>query len=190
MKLQNKIQRKLHEYHEALLLQAWIARLDRPGPRVLSALRNWFTGAYLGMSGGETLPIVGGKVEHLFEDENDLMTLKTPPDQDLLSKTLRSHWRPLGKRQQGSADGAEYYLERHVARLVAVISSVAAAMLLIGAVVALHFITKAGVRLGMIACFTILFVFSLGLLTNAKRAEIFAATAAYAAVLVVFVSGD
>lgn len=157
---------------------------------MLLALKNWFTGAYLGMSGSETLPIVGGKAEHLLEDENDLVALKTPPDQDLLSKTLRDHWRPLGKRQQGSADGDEYYLERHVARLVAVISSVVAAVLLIGAVVALHFIQKAGARLGMIACFTILFALSLGLLTNAKRAEIFAATAAYAAVLVVFVSGD
>jgi len=46
------------------------------------------------------------------------------------------------------------------------------------------------VRLGSIATFTALFSISLGILTNAKRAEIFAATAAYAAVLVVFVSGD
>lgn len=42
----------------------------------------------------------------------------------------------------------------------------------------------------MIAAFTVLFAVSVGLLTNAKRVEIFAATAAYAAVLVVFVSGD
>ena len=31
---------------------------------------------------------------------------------------------------------------------------------------------------------------SVGILTNARRAEIFACTAAYAAVLVVFASGD
>ena len=42
----------------------------------------------------------------------------------------------------------------------------------------------------MIAGFTVLFAASVGLLTNAKRAEMFASTAAYAAVLVVFVSGD
>ena len=64
-------------------------------------------------------------------------------------------------------------------------------------------------RLGLIATFTTLFAASVGLLTNARRAELFAATAAYvylplvslkrvadhdvyryAAVLVVFVSGD
>ena len=42
----------------------------------------------------------------------------------------------------------------------------------------------------MIAGFTILFALSVGLLTSAKKAEIFASTAAYAAVLVVFVSAD
>ena len=36
--------------------------------------------------------------------------------------------------------------------------------------------------------FTTLFAASVGILTNARRAEVFGATAAYAAVLVVFVS--
>jgi hypothetical protein len=44
--------------------------------------------------------------------------------------------------------------------------------------------------LGLLTVFTLLFAGSIGLLTNARRAEVFAATAAYAAVLVVFVSGD
>ena len=42
----------------------------------------------------------------------------------------------------------------------------------------------------MIAAFTVVFGLSLRLLSNAKRAEIYASSAAYAAVLVVFVSGD
>ena len=44
------------------------------------------------------------------------------------------------------------------------------------------------VRLGIVALFTSLFAFVVGLLTNARRAEIFGSTAAYAAVLVVYVS--
>ena len=66
-----------------------------------------------------------------------------------------------------------------------------ASILIIGAVTGLYKLrTKDDpVRLGMIAVFTALFATSLGLLTNAKRVEIFAATAAYAAVLVVFISG-
>ena len=44
--------------------------------------------------------------------------------------------------------------------------------------------------MALIGIFTVLFAGSVGLLTAASRAEVFAATAAYAAVLVVFVSGN
>ena len=44
--------------------------------------------------------------------------------------------------------------------------------------------------LGMLSGWTVLFAACVGLLTNARRDQIFAATAAYAAVLVVFVSGN
>ncbi len=71
-----------------------------------------------------------------------------------------------------------------------IISTVLAAILLIGAIISLYWVKKPKARLGMIAGFTTLFALSVGLLTNAIRAEVFAATAAYAAVLVVFVSGD
>jgi hypothetical protein len=87
-------------------------------------------------------------------------------------------------------NGTEHIKEQHILWTVGAINTVAAAVLLIGAIVALHFTNRAGARLGLIAAFTALFALSVMVLTNAKRAEIFAATAAYAAVLVVFVSGD
>lgn len=43
--------------------------------------------------------------------------------------------------------------------------------------------------LGMLRGWTVLFVACVGLLTNARQDQIFGATAAYCAVLVVFVSG-
>jgi hypothetical protein len=58
------------------------------------------------------------------------------------------------------------------------------------AVVALYFIRSIHARLGMIAVFTACFAAAMGILSNARRAEIFAATAAYAAVLVVFLAQD
>ena len=67
-------------------------------------------------------------------------------------------------------------------------STVLAAILLIGAVVLLRLLDQENAQLGVIAVFTVLFAVSVGVLTNVKRAEIFAATAAYTAVLVVFVS--
>lgn len=44
--------------------------------------------------------------------------------------------------------------------------------------------------MALIAFFMLLFAGSVQLLTSARRAEVFAATAAYAAVLVVFLSGN
>lgn len=84
------------------------------------------------------------------------------------------------------------FQEKQIQLVVGLINVVVAAILIIGAVVGLFKLRNSpdSVRLVMLAAFTTLFAVSVGLLTNAKRGEIFGATAAYAAVLVVFVSGD
>jgi uncharacterized membrane protein YqjE len=74
--------------------------------------------------------------------------------------------------------------------VVAVISVITSAALLVGVIVSLYIVHEPKSRLAMIAGFTALFAISVALMTNARRAEVFAATAAYAAVLVVFVSGN
>lgn len=62
-------------------------------------------------------------------------------------------------------------------------------MLLVGAILALNYVQSQDWRVALTRIFTTLFAGSVGLLTTARRVEVFAATAAYAAVLVVFVSG-
>lgn len=61
--------------------------------------------------------------------------------------------------------------------------------LLFGAIEALHGQKAHGKRLGILAGFVLAFAFCVMLFTGAKRTDTFAATAAYAAVLVVYVSG-
>ena len=61
--------------------------------------------------------------------------------------------------------------------------------MLFGSMISLYFIRNTYALLSMVGCWTVLFSGCVGFLTNAKRDQIFAATAAYAAVLVVFVSG-
>lgn len=95
-----------------------------------------------------------------------------------------------GKPRRGRDDGTRYYHLRHISRAVAVISTLIVIVDLVGAIVSLYYIRKPEARLGLIAAFTIVFGLSLRFASNAKRAEIFGASAAYAAVLVVFVSGD
>jgi hypothetical protein len=72
---------------------------------------------------------------------------------------------------------------------VTVLSILLAEILLIGAIVNLYLIQAILKRLGFVGVYTALFAASVGILSNASRAELFASTAAYAAVLVVLVSG-
>jgi hypothetical protein len=45
-------------------------------------------------------------------------------------------------------------------------------------------------KLGLVVFYTMLFAVCVGLVTNAKRSKVFGACATYAAVLVVFISGN
>jgi len=65
-----------------------------------------------------------------------------------------------------------------------------AAGFLFGAIYNLHAVERDQVKLGLIAGYTTAFALCIALVTNARRSEIFGACAAYAAVLVVFVSGN
>lgn len=73
-----------------------------------------------------------------------------------------------------------YFSDQRIQWLGAMISGVLSAVLLIGAIVCLLLVsnTGAGMMIGMIVLFTCLFAAVVSLLTNARRTEIFASTAA------------
>ena len=83
-----------------------------------------------------------------------------------------------------------YVSERRLRIIVTVLNVVLAAVLLFGAILNLYYVTDEQKRLGLIAGYTTAFAICVGLVTKARRSEVFAACAAYAAVLVVFVSGN
>ena len=95
----------------------------------------------------------------------------------------------LSQSGQASNDMA-HVSQQNIARFVTVLSIVLAVVLLFSAIVALYFVESPAKKLTIIGIYVVLFASSVGLLTTAKKAEIFAATAAYAAVLVVCVSGN
>ncbi|GFG18546.1 hypothetical protein IFM61392_10601, partial [Aspergillus lentulus] len=182
------------QVHEALILQEGIMRLKQPNKRVLDAYRNWFMKPY---------PALGGQAEKALDISDDLVNLSTLPEADILSSTLRRYW-PVN--EEFSRDGLHCIGRFSENSISDIISTLLAAILLIGSITSLYFTTTDAVNLGLVAVFALVFALSVGLLTNARRAEIFAATAAYvmlsvfhghcyyntryAAVLVVFVSGN
>ncbi|KAL2841268.1 hypothetical protein BJY01DRAFT_236438 [Aspergillus pseudoustus] len=181
--LYDELEAKMKSYQEALVLQSSISNLRRPRNRVFAAFQEWFSGGSQGKA-----PILNGRAATLLDDRQDLVALRTPADEDVLSKFLQDHW-PFPGREFDTGT-ISHFQERHVMIVVAVISVTASAALLIGAIVSLYIVQEPRSRLAMIAGFTALFAMSVALMTNARRAEVFAATAAYAAVLAVFVSGN
>jgi hypothetical protein len=125
----------------------------------------------------------------VLDSEQDLLALKSAADTDLISRLLQDHWPSRGKLYN-PAHSTSHFQEKHASWAVAAISSVVAAALLIGSIAILNKVSDSGRRIGWIGGFTLLFALSISLLTNARRVEIFAATAAYVAVLVVFVSNN
>lgn len=61
---------------------------------------------------------------------------------------------------------------------------------MIGAMILLRGKQTEGARLAIVSVFTLVFSAGVGLLTNAKRNEVYATTAGYAAVLVVYVTNS
>jgi len=125
----------------------------------------------------------------LYDVRKDLVALCPALQEDRLSMVLRKFLPGLfrtKKPENGSRVGQ--YSERRVQMTVQVLSIFIAAALLYGAILNFHFVRSEKVVLVLIATYTVLFAFCIWLLTNARRSEIFAACAAYAAVIVVFVS--
>lgn len=88
----------------------------------------------------------------------------------------------------------QYYAPARVDKLVGFIITGVIFMLLILPVVALYELSNVGRRespfeaIGILIIFTLLFAAAMSALTKATRQELFAASAAYCAVLVVFIS--
>ncbi|KAF2006681.1 hypothetical protein P154DRAFT_570067 [Amniculicola lignicola CBS 123094] len=185
-----ELQKVLREYYETLLLQGQIADLKGPSTRVLTTMRDYVQGKNLKSNSMVSMPLISGRAKDFLSDQSDLAALRKPQEQDFLSRTLQDHWVFQKRKTSDPLDRTTIYNSHHVVKTVGVISMTVAAVLLIGAIISLHNVTSPKAKLGLVATYTLLFALSVALLTNAKRAEVFAATAAYAAVLVVFVSGD
>ncbi|KAH7395134.1 hypothetical protein DE146DRAFT_697131 [Phaeosphaeria sp. MPI-PUGE-AT-0046c] len=180
----------LKEYYETISLQAQISSLREPEQRPLSAFRDFLRGAAYSSKPAGALPLISGRAKAFLDDSADLLTLTKATEEDYLSRFLQDHWLFRKRISADPLDRTTIHKNIHVVRTVGALGIVLAAVLLIGAIVNLYLVSEPKAKLGLVAMYTTLFATSIALCTNARRAELFAATAAYVAVLVVFVSGD
>ena len=140
---------------------------------------------------GQEDPALGGTSADLYNYRKHLASLARQREEDFLTWFLRARCSILflkHRPRDGSVLG--YISARRISFVVAAVNVLLAAAFLVVAIYNLYYVDQDQVKLGLIAGYTIAFALCIALITSARRAEIFGACAAYAAVLVVSVSGD
>ncbi|KAI7518646.1 hypothetical protein KC343_g22732, partial [Hortaea werneckii] len=138
-----------------------------------------------------TINLPGQSLEEVEQEE---YAVTYSPDTDRLTRLIEQgivnsqiKWFREKRNVPHSWQGVYYISDHMIETLVSIFAVTTAASLLIGGIAALDSAQARNVRLGILAAFTVAFAAFVGLLTTAKRSELFAATAAYTAVLVVYV---
>ncbi|KAI9660683.1 MAG: hypothetical protein M1821_010035 [Bathelium mastoideum] len=178
LELAEEIRIKMKRYRKALLLENRLASISRPHERTLKAFRIKF---FNGKPGSDkSWATLGGSSRTLYDDQDDLVALQVPEHQDRTFLFVQDHLGFLfGEGKETHVGGRVGYVSgRAITTFVAWLSTMIAAGLLIGAIVVLYKVRDAEWRLGLIALFTSIFAMSVGIFTNAKRTELFGATAA------------
>ncbi|PVH73724.1 hypothetical protein DL98DRAFT_606338 [Cadophora sp. DSE1049] len=178
-----KIRELMKEYEEALLRRNEVLKLEKPEKVPFNAFKAWFRGGQI--------PKLWGSGFRTLHNEDDMISLGTQTEPDRMSSLIHRclGYRLRVERKTPKSWGQMYcYPVQRVTLIVAIMSMLCSASLLVGAIMALYFVKPIGVRLGIVGVFTLLFAASIALLTHARRVEVYGATAAYAAVLVVFIS--
>ncbi|KAI6905596.1 hypothetical protein KC318_g7606 [Hortaea werneckii] len=176
---------------ELMLKTREITLLQRPSTKDYRSVRSWFA---------NHAPLVHGEAQYL-KCREDIITLRPGRECAGFDGFVERMLHLLDKlfitqelQEKTSDPRLQYYAPARVDKLVGFIITGVIFMLLILPVVALYELSNVGRRespfeaIGILIIFTLLFAAAMSALTKATRQELFAASAAYCAVLVVFIS--
>ncbi|KAH6839217.1 hypothetical protein B0T12DRAFT_490380 [Alternaria alternata] len=190
-----EIRKKLRQYNDCLLQQARVSKLDRADVFDSRSLRYWLQHE----EGGKGF--LEGCERRAYDEleDPDLISLSNRSPNDKFARWLELSLVPrlpviFKKILVEPVVGLEsmymwrtkFGILRRIARALVVVLS---AVLPFTAIVALYFIENLRHRIAMIAVFSGVFALVLTIFTTARPVEIFAATAAFTSVQVVFVGG-
>ncbi|TVY33855.1 hypothetical protein LSUB1_G007853, partial [Lachnellula subtilissima] len=187
-----RLRKKLKQYNQCLFQQRQLATFDQPEAGNLEFMNEWLADSSRGNYALEGLD------RNVWQDGKDLLVVTSDrlvgdSFTRFLRKPLTALWHKLWGRRRGPTDvenSACAYGENIVIRFADIIGTAIASLLPVLAVVVLYCVSEMLTRLVMVALFTVIFSLALVTTTKAKRIEIFAATAAFASVQVVFVGSS
>ncbi|KAH3917014.1 hypothetical protein HBH56_051130 [Parastagonospora nodorum] len=188
----------LKKYNKALIQQRRIHSFHKHATWDLHYMQNYLQTDAMG-----PLALTGddagawGSVEHRKSHQPDLVALCPRTEMDPFSKwaadsTILNLFKCGCARliKPSRIHGVVGYEDSTIYRITYWITSVLASLLPIASIAVLYCVHSMPMRLVVIAVFNMLVTLCLVGFTNARRAEVFAVTAAFAAVQVVFVATD
>jgi VIT1/CCC1 family predicted Fe2+/Mn2+ transporter len=163
-----------------------VQRLHPPRAHALKVLWQWLHRRSMGDDA------LRGIDRHTWGDDNypsntDLLSLETSENTDIFSnwfseKLLSFYHKVVRSRINRPVDmesGVCSYQDHIIQRCISCVTVTVASLIPILATVVLFYVRAMQARLVLVALFTTIFTISLTVLTNAKKAEIFAATSTY-----------
>ncbi|ORY12786.1 hypothetical protein BCR34DRAFT_587055 [Clohesyomyces aquaticus] len=188
------IGRKLEEYHTALDKALRISSATVPTRREIKFLQTWLKRPSMGNN------FLNSPEDAIWSDENvnDLISVRASgSDDDVFTSFLNGSLLSLYHRIWGERHGRNQsgllgtnirrYNDSHIFKLSKIISTTLSSLLPTLAILVLFFVKRMLLRIGLVIVFTAIFSFTLSVTTEARKVDIFSATAAFAAVEVVFV---
>ncbi|KAF2193865.1 hypothetical protein K469DRAFT_709321 [Zopfia rhizophila CBS 207.26] len=193
-----RIRETLRLYNEALIQQCQILTYPEPDQWDLTYMQNFLQTKEMGpfALNGPDATIWGSATERK-KYSPDLVTLCPRPKEDpfsgwVVEKAITNLFRCGCARfkKPSRVHGVIGYEDATILKITYWITSILASLIPIASIIILYCVHSMPARLGIIGGFNVLISICLSAFTNAKRSEVFAVTAAFAAVQVVFVSTD
>lgn len=180
-KLIDRLETVLKEYDELLIREHEILSLKQPTKK---EHRSYFNFIW------NEKPVCREEYQFIYR-EDDFVRLGTQDDSWLgYTEVFFSILPDFILKGRIVGKGTRFFSNRRTVRLVKMVTVTFASLLLVLPIVVLYVLTAndaaGGVKIGVTVIFVVLFALALAALTHASRHDLFAASAAYCAVLVVF----
>ncbi|KAI0901642.1 hypothetical protein F4806DRAFT_443956 [Annulohypoxylon nitens] len=182
----------LKEYNEALIQVLTISQAKKPKDRDIKELRQWLIRPSMG---GNFL--VGIEADVWKDEYAEDFISPTSEEIDSFDSFLTGpvldayHWlyghKKKNLKPQDFGQNLRLYDDQKITRFADMLSVVLSSLLPTVMILALYFIQSMLWRIGAVIIFTAIFAVALTVFTNARKIEVYSATAAFAAVEVVFI---
>ncbi|KAL4908385.1 hypothetical protein BDW74DRAFT_100270 [Aspergillus multicolor] len=195
-----QVRELLEKYNTAIAQQAQLLRYKPPHGRDLKIFRQWLSDNSVWSTPAECQQWTGGPDG---ENARDLVTLSGRYNNvDSLTRWVFRAFVPfwhkhvlgfyywlVGSKKKGDIEmGTVYYNDEKIVRFTRVTSTITSSVIPATSMLALYLIKDMILRLIIIIVYNIGFSIIIGLLAKARRVEVFAASTAFAAVQVAFIT--